>query len=352
MLVEAYVLDRAGEPLAKRSIPLMAASPSDAVVEVLACGLCHTDMAFADGSVAPKHALPLVLGHEIVGTVVEADGAFASLRGRTVIVPAVIPCGDCAFCRAGRGNACPRQKMPGNDLDGGFATHVVVPAWALVPLDDVPVDVDVRELAVVADAVSTAYQATRRAKLARGDVAIVVGSGGVGGYVIQIAHAIGARVIACDTRAERLDLVTKHGAERTICVEGRAAKEVRKEAHAMMREWGVPSVALRVFECSGTPDGQQLAFTMLAPAATLVVVGFSAKPVELRLSNVMAFDATIHGTWGCPPDAYPDVLRLIYGGGVKLAPFVEHAPMSRINAALDDMAHHRLGRRLILDPRT
>ena len=352
MLVEGYVLDRAGAPLTKRALPQIAASSSDAVVEVDACGLCHTDLAFANGSVAPKHSLPLVLGHEIVGTVVETDGAFASLRGRRVLVPAVIPCGDCAFCRAGRGNACPRQKMPGNDIDGGFATHVVVPAWALVPLDDAPASIDARELGVVADAVSTAYQATRRATLARGDVAVVVGSGGVGCYVIQIARALGARVIACDTRAERLDLVARHGAERTVCVEGRAARDVRKEAHAMMREWGVPSLALRIFECSGTKEGQELAFTMLAQAATLVVVGFSVKPLELRLSNVMAFDATLHGTWGCPPDAYKDVLRLIYAGDVKISPFVEHAPMSCINEALDNMAHDRLSRRLILDPRT
>lgn len=352
MQVEGYVLEKPGTPLVKRALAPLSASASDAVVEIAACGLCHTDLAFADGSVAPKHALPLVLGHEIVGTVVEAEGQFAAMRGHEVIVPAVIPCGDCAFCRAGRGNACPRQKMPGNDLDGGFATHVVVPAWALVPIDDAPPSVDVRELAVVADAVSTAYQAIRRAGLARGDVAIVVGSGGVGGYVIQIARALGARVIACDTQAERLELVAKHGAERTIRVDGRSAKDVRKDAHGMMKEWGIPSVALRVFECSGTTEGQQLAFTMLAPAATLVVVGFSAKTVELRLSNVMAFDATIHGTWGCPPDAYEDVLRMIYAGDVKLGPFVEHAPMSRVNQALDDMAHHRLGRRLILDPRT
>jgi 6-hydroxycyclohex-1-ene-1-carbonyl-CoA dehydrogenase len=65
----------------------------------------------------------------------------------------------------------------------------------------------------------------------------------------------------------------------------------------------------------------------------------------------MAFDATVHGTWGCPPDAYPAVLRHVYSGEVQIAPFVEYAPMSRVNECLDAMAHHRLERRVIFDPR-
>lgn len=350
MHVESWILERPGAPLthAERTLPEL--QPGDAIVAVEACGLCHTDLAYADGSVAPKHALPLVLGHEIVGRVVEVHGDGSALRGVRVIVPAVIPCGACAFCKAGRGNACPKQKMPGNDVDGGFSTHVVVPAWALVRIDDAPASVDVRELSVVADAVSTAFQATRRARLGRGELAIVIGSGGVGAYAVQIAHALGARVVALDTDRSRLDLVAQYGTEHVVHVDDRSPKELRREVHDRARAWGIESLAFRIFECSGTPAGQALAFAMLGPAATMVQVGYSAKPVELRFSNIMAFDATIHGSWGCPPDAYHDVLRLIYSGGVRIAPFVEHAPMSRINQALDDMAHHRLSRRLVLDP--
>lgn len=333
-------------------MPIAAPAADEAIVEVDACGLCHTDLGFASGAVAPKRALPLVLGHEIVGKVVAAGRSYETLIGRKVLVPAVMGCGRCAFCKTGRGNACPAQKMPGNDIDGGFASHLVVPAWPLVPIDDAPGKLDTRELAVVADAVSTAYQAIRRAGLAKGDAALVVGAGGVGGYAIQIARARGARVVACDVSPDKLSLVRSHGAEHTIDVSGRAPKDVRKEVHAVMREWGIPSLAHRIFECSGTTEGQLLAFTLLGPAATMVQVGYTAKPVELRLSNLMAFDATVHGTWGCPPEAYPEVLRMIYAGEVALGPFVEHAPMSRINEFLDDMAHHRLARRVIFDPRT
>jgi len=347
-----YFLESPGGPLVRRDFEIGAPGSGEAVVEVLACGLCHTDLGFADGSVQPRHALPLILGHEIVGRVVAAGAGVEPLAGRRVLVPAVMPCGACAWCRAGRANACPDQKMPGNDIDGGFATQVLVPGAPLVDLESAPAGIDLRQISVVADAVSTAYQAVRRADLAAGDAAIVVGAGGVGGFLVQIARALGARVVACDVRRDRLEALAAHGAEALVEVGERPPQELKKEVHARLRSWGIPSVRWRIFECSGTPAGQTLAFALLARAATLLLVGFTPKSVELRFSNLMAFDATVHGSWGCPPDAYPEVLRLIYEGRVALEPFLEPAPMSRLNELLDDMAHHRLSRRMVLDPRS
>ena len=103
-------------------------------MEVIACGLCHTDLGYADASVPTKKGIPIVLGHEAVGRVVAAGKNFESLVGSTVLVPAVLPCGECPFCLAGRGNACPNQKMPGNDINGGFSTHFLVPARPLIKI--------------------------------------------------------------------------------------------------------------------------------------------------------------------------------------------------------------------------
>ena len=356
-VARAYFLDAPAAPLAPRELTLADPGPGEAIVEVLACGLCHTDLGFASGAVPTRHPLPLVLGHEVVGTVVAAGDDVAALGGRRVIVPAVLPCGTCEFCRAGRGNACPNQKMPGNDVHGGFATHMLVPAAPLVPLDDGPSGPpqgehhDDRDLSVVADAVSTAYQAVRRADLREGDAAFVVGGGGVGAFVVQIAHAMGAKVALCDVSAERLSLLSAHGADRTFVVDADVAG-LRKRFSALAREWGVPSLRIRIFECSGTPAGQTLAFALLARGATLVQVGYTPEPVSVRLSNLMAFDATIHGTWGCPPEVYPEVLQLIADGRVALGPFTEHAPMSALNDLLGAMARHELRARMVLDPRT
>ncbi|MGD2114334.1 MAG: alcohol dehydrogenase catalytic domain-containing protein, partial [Acidobacteriota bacterium] len=152
-----YFLETPGEPLVHRPLEIPTPGPGEALVEVAACGLCHTDLGFADGSVQTRHPLPLVLGHEITGRVVDTGPGAEGLDGTPVLVPAVLPCGECEFCRAGRANACPRQKMPGNDVHGGFASHVLVPAAPLVSLDGAPTGISLEEISVVADAVSTAY---------------------------------------------------------------------------------------------------------------------------------------------------------------------------------------------------
>ncbi len=344
---EAYVLEAAKAPLVRRPLQIPAPGPTEAVVEVIACGLCHTDLGYADGSVPTKKGIPIVLGHEAVGRVVEAGKDFASLVGSTVLVPAVLPCGECPFCLAGRGNACPNQKMPGNDIDGGFSTHFLVPAR---PLIKVGASSNVAALSVVADAVSTAYQAILRSNLAAGDVAIVVGAGGVGSFIVQIANALGARVVACDIIAERLKLIAEHGASETINLANLDPKELRKQVRAFAK--GVPTLKYRIFECSGSAAGQTTAYGLLERGATMLQVGYTPNRIDIRLSNLMAFDATIHGTWGCPPEVYPGVLQLIEEGKVKLDPFIGYGPMSKVNDYLADMAAHKLERRMVMDPRT
>jgi len=336
-------------PLVRRALSIRGPSAGEAVIEVLANGVCHTDLGYADGSVRPNHSLPLILGHEAVGRVVEAGSSFRDLLGKTVIVPAVLPCGECPLCQRGRGNACPHQKMPGNDIDGAFATHLLVPARPLVPVEQQP-GLDLRWLSVVADAVSTAFQATRRADVSAGDLAIVVGAGGVGSFVVQVCAARGAKVVALDVNEERLALVARCGADATVSMQGREAREVRDEVQRLARAFGIESWSFKIFECAGVPASQQQAFALIGRASTMVQVGFTPEKTSLRLSNLMAFDATLFGTWGCPPEAYPQVLRLIYDGKIDLAPFVEVRPLSQVNAVLEDMRAHRLARRVSLDP--
>ena len=170
-------------------------------LRVAGCGLCHTDITFFSGAVKTRRALPLVLGHEIAGIVEEARPPYEALIGRSVIVPAVIPCDQCDLCRAGRDTSCVAQLMPGNDLHGGFATHLVVPGRHLVPVGPDLRGLALEELSVVADAVTTPYQALQRAGAGAGDLVGIVGVGGIGTYAVQIAKALGARLAAIDVDA-------------------------------------------------------------------------------------------------------------------------------------------------------
>ncbi|HXY50936.1 MAG TPA: alcohol dehydrogenase catalytic domain-containing protein, partial [Terriglobales bacterium] len=131
-----YRLVALGQPLERFELPPLEPAPDEVVVEVFGCGICHTDVGFAVDGVPTRKPLPLVLGHEISGRVVAAGDNARAWLGRLVIVPAVVPCGDCPACRANRPTICRNQFMPGNDGDGGFATHTRVPARGLCPVPE------------------------------------------------------------------------------------------------------------------------------------------------------------------------------------------------------------------------
>jgi 6-hydroxycyclohex-1-ene-1-carbonyl-CoA dehydrogenase len=347
--MKAVRLNAAGAPLAIEDLPVPEPGPGQVRVRVAGCGVCHTDIGFWRDGVAPRHALPLTLGHEVSGVVEEADAAFRHLVGREVIVPAVMPCGACDLCRAGRGNACRKQVMPGNDLDGGFAEALVVPGRGLCLVGERP-GYDLAELSVIADAVTTPYQAVVRSGLRPGDLAIVVGAGGVGGYAVQIAAALGARVVAIDVDEDKLDAIGPHGASTTLNSKLIDFKTLKKDITAQAAEWGCAPHGWKIFECSGHTAGQETAFGLLGTAGTLMVVGFTLGKLELRLSNLMAFDATVQGTWGCLPELYPAALDLVTSGRVTLKPFIERHPMSGGPEILRRVADHEIHRRAILEP--
>ncbi len=325
------------------------AASEEVVVEVAGCGVCHTDLGFLDGGVKTRAPLPLVLGHEISGTVVEVGPGADAWLGTPVLVAAVIPCGRCDLCRAGRGNMCSRQLMPGNDMDGGFATHVTVPIRGLTAVGDLPEGHELADMAVIADAVTTPLQAVWRAGVVPGDLVVVVGTGGVGTYAVQVAAAKGATVVAVDIDDARLQPLLAHGASATVNSRGLSARDVRDRVREIAGEAGAPP-GWKILECSGTVPGQETAFGLLGPTATLAVVGFTRDMVSIRLSNLMAFDATAFGSWGCPPERYPEAVQLVASGKVTLTPFTRKVPMDDIVEVLEDAHHGHDPRRTILIP--
>src|SRR5512143_375468 len=136
-------------PFERVEIPIPEIKSDEAIVEIAGCGVCHTDISFWHHGVPTRHEMPLILGHEITGTIIEGP---PYLKGKPVIVPAVLPCGECDLCKRDRSNICQSQKMPGNDFNGGFASHIVVPARYLVPVPEAALaEHSLAELAVIAD---------------------------------------------------------------------------------------------------------------------------------------------------------------------------------------------------------
>lgn len=347
----AWVMTAVNQPLERRDLPARPPASGEAVVHVAGCGVCHTDLSFLHG-VKTRRDPPLVLGHEISGTVTAVgDGVDAALLGHAVVVPAVLPCGECDLCRAGYRSICRQQVMPGNDCHGGFASHCVVPARFLCPVPAATLAThELWELAIVADAVSTPFQAVQRSGLRQGELAIFVGVGGIGLHGVQIAHAVGARVLALDIDDAKLEQAVSAGAHATLNVHGLAMKDVRKQVRDLAQRAGAPAHLWKIFETSGTRPGQETAFALLGYGASLAIVGFTTDRVEVPLSNLMAFDATARGNWGADPEVYRDLLAWIAAGRIAVKPYVERRALDEINQVFEDAHHGRLRRRVVLVP--
>ncbi len=327
--------------------------PGEVVVAVAGCGVCHTDLGYLYDGVRTNQPLPLALGHEISGQVVASGAGAEGWLGKAVIVPAVLPCGQCDLCRRGLATICRAQKMPGNDIQGGFATHVVVPARGLCAVDEARLaraGLTLSDVSIVADALTTPYQAVRRAGVGPGSLAIVVGSGGVGGYCVQIASAYGAKVVAIDVDEVKLAAIARYGAALTLDARTLDAKGIKAAISGFAQKNGLPATEWFIFECSGTAAGQLTAYALLVHGATLSIVGFTMDKVELRLSNLMAYDARALGNWGCPPEHYAAALDLVLDGKVQIKPFIEAHPLDDINRIVAAVHQHEIKKRAVLVP--
>src|SRR5512136_1104191 len=348
-----WMMTGAGKPFIPMEFEIGTLGPDEVLVEIAGCGVCHTDLGYYYDGVRTKHELPLTLGHEISGHVVDTGTDALYYTDHAVIVPAVIPCGHCDACRRGKGMICPNQKIPGNDIHGGFVTHIIVPSHGLCVVDEhrlAAAGIELADLSVIADAVTTPYQAVVQAGVTKGDLVIVNGVGGVGGYAAQIAAALGGVVVAIDVNDEKLAAITGQGVALTLNSKKMTPREIKVAIQAFAKEHGLRQSEWIIFECSGTRAGQETAFSLLNHGATLAVVGFTMDKVEIRLSNLMAFHARAIGNWGCPPELYPDALELVLNGHVKVTPFVEKHPLSEINQVFETAHAGGLKRRAVLIP--
>ena len=326
--MRAAVFSGPGRPLEVGDVPTPAPGPGEALIKVAGCGLCHTDLHYLDHGVKTFKTPPLILGHEAAGTIHGlGPGVTGRAPGDRVLIPAVLSCGRCRYCRQGRENLCDKMSMLGNNVDGAYAEYVAVPAAELVPVPD---GIPLEQACVIADAVSTPYHAvTRRGRVRAGDLVAVVGCGGVGLNVVQCAHVAGARVIAVDVNERRLETARRLGAVETVNPE----KVERVDKRVRELSGGGVDVA---FEAIGNPKTMQLAYSLLRRGGRLCVIGYSADDVSLSAARLMYYELEVVGSLGCGAGEYPEILGLVQAGRLKLDEIVSGTiPLARINEGLD-----------------
>ena len=326
--MKAAVFYAAKEPLKIEELPNPSPGVGEILVKVAACGLCHTDLSYIDHGVPTFKKPPLILGHEVSGTVAAIGANVDSWNeGDRVLLPAVFGCGKCAMCRTGRENICEEMVMFGNNVNGGYAEFVLAPAKEIVSL---PEEIPLIEGAIIADAITTPFHAViNRGKVKPGDSVVVFGCGGVGINIVQMAVAVGAQVVAVDVMDNKLEWASNLGAHATVNAKNveRVDKEIRKLTS------GGADVG---FEAIGNPIVQEQAFASIRNGGRFVMVGYSPKPMSLNAGRVMYREMEIVGSLGCRVADYPRVVELARQGKIKVKELVSaQFPLEEINKALD-----------------
>ena len=303
-----------GPATAARSSP----GPGEVIVEVAGCGVCHTDLGFFYDGVPTRHPFPLTLGHEISGVVVAAGAgadAWLGRRGRRARGHSVR--------RLRRVPGRPRADLPGAGLSRQRRARRLRHARPRAGQGPVPRARSVeaaRQSGRPRSRVAGGRSPTRCPRRIRrssapdlraGDLAVWVGVGGVGGFGVQISAALGAHVVAIDIDDERLAHLAPYGVALTLNSATTDAKTLRKtDPRLRAIAPRCPSWRLQIFEASGHPAGQALAFGLLGHGALLSVVGYTA---EAGRSPAVEPDGVRRrwrmGNWGCLPEHYPAVVR-------------------------------------------
>ncbi len=207
--MRAALLDTLGAPLRVADVDDPSAGPGEIVLDVEACGVCHSDLHLAAGEwpdCAARTAFPAILGHEVIGRV--SDGPQQGQRVGVGWLHSV--CGACEHCADGAENVCLRRTVTSVDAPGGYATRIRVRADQVVAVPD---GLDAAEAAPLFCAGLTVFHACRIAEVRAGQRVAVFGAGGLGHLAIQIARHAGADVVAVDPSPSRRALAEAVGAE-------------------------------------------------------------------------------------------------------------------------------------------
>jgi threonine dehydrogenase-like Zn-dependent dehydrogenase len=264
-------------------------------------GICGSDMSLYLGHRQPKQ-MPITMGHEMVGRVMAVGPGVTRVGvGQRVIVEPNYVCGQCPFCRAGRGTICPNKQSMGLTVPGSFAEYVTAPAEFTWPVPDGISDADAASI----EPLAVAWHAMKRAGSRSGDTVAVLGCGVIGLLLIHVAAAQGTRVLAHDRVAAKLRIAKQLGAD--IDHEGDPAELWLREDVST------------VFECAGAAAAVELSIGAAPRGSTVMLLGLSTSPasfVPLRLvrEGIRIEPSLIYDH----PDDFETVIRLVAQG--HLAP--------------------------------
>lgn len=287
-----------------------ALGPQEVLVRVQRAGICGSDLHIYHGS-NPFARYPRIIGHEFAGMVEAVGSAVTGLaEGDRVVVDPVVSCGQCYACRAGRSNVCGKLEVFGVHRDGGFRSHVAVPAANAVKLPgDMPI-----EIAALAEPFSIAANVLTRTGITAGDSVLIYGAGTVGLTVLQVAKLHGARCIVADLDEARLERARGFGADMVVNSRARSVPDAVAAEHDGLG----PSL---VIDGAGVPALLEEACRIASPAGRIGVLGFSPAPCNVSQQEIVKKELTLAGSrLNCR--LLPKVVDWLQGGQLRPAAMI------------------------------
>jgi alcohol dehydrogenase, propanol-preferring len=334
--MRAAVLHDFKTPLAVEEVDVPKPQEGEVLIKVEVCGVCHSDLHVADGDWPQFSRIvkkPLILGHEIVGTIVEASSSAKKLAvGERVGVPWTHwTCGECDFCREGNENLCRQTQITGVTVNGGYAEYVKAPATHVVKI---PPSLSSEQAAPLLCAGVTVHRALKQSRIRSGQRLAVFGIGGLGHLAVQLGCRLGAEVTAIDINEEKLALAKSLGATRTL---NAGSENVVKQ----LRAAGGVHTALVTSAAKAAYD---TAFYCVRPSGTLLVVGLPAQnicfPAILMAASEVRVQASTVGT-------RQDLEEILASAG-KIHCEVATEPLSQANQALNRLRQGKVSGRIVL----
>ncbi|WP_299449654.1 zinc-dependent alcohol dehydrogenase [uncultured Serinicoccus sp.] len=335
--MKAAVVPSLGAPLEIREVPVPEPGPGQVLVRVEASGLCHTDIHAARGEWPVRPTMPLIPGHEGVGTVVaRGDGDSPVEEGDRVAVPWLgHACGHCRYCVGGWETYCLSPQYTGYTMDGGYAEYVLAYASHVVP---VPEGVTSFDAAPLTCAGVTTYKALKVAHPQPNETVMVVGVGGLGHLGLQYASVFGARTVAVDVEDEKLQLARELGADHTV-----DARSGRQEEE--LAALGGVDVALVTVP---SPEAMRAAHASLNPGGRLVLVGLPAdNRLELPVFETVLKGISVIGSLVGTRNDLADCFALHARGRTRVV--AEPRRLEDVNDCFEEVLSGRVPARLVFD---
>lgn len=299
---------------------------ADVIVQVEATALCGTDLHILSGGV-PEVRPGTVLGHEAVGTVVEAGRGVRTVKpGDRVIVSCVSPCGRCRYCREGAYGQCQQGGgwVLGHLINGTQAEFVRVP-FADLAVHPLPSAIKGTEAVLLSDILPTAYEVgALNGRVRPGDTAVVVGAGPIGLATIVMAKLFSpARIIALEPVTSRLEAASQLGAD--------VVAGPTEDPESLVNELTDGQGADVVFEAVGRPETFELCTRLVRPGGRLANLGVHTGPASLALDELWHKDITLT-TGLVDTSSTPRLLAMLHAGRLPVSSLVTHT------FPLDDIA--------------